>query len=39
MIVHRLLWQLFHIEDAIASNTKNIKSKNKAIKGLKKEQV
>lgn len=39
MIVHRLLWKLFHIEDAIEKNTENIEAKNKTIKGLKTQQV
>ena len=39
LIIHRLLWKLFHIEDNINVNTHRIKAKNKDIAGLRKEQV
>ncbi|KZS96379.1 RecF/RecN/SMC protein [Sistotremastrum niveocremeum HHB9708] len=37
-ILQRILWKLFHIEDKIESNSREIVTQNKALTGLRKEQ-
>ena len=39
MIVNRLLWKLYHIEEAVEANKHKIKTKNKELAGLREEQV
>ena len=39
LILKRLLWKLFHIEEPIEANTRDIKHKNKSLAGLRKEQA
>ncbi|ELU41583.1 cohesin complex subunit (Psm1), putative [Rhizoctonia solani AG-1 IA] len=38
-VVHRLLWQLFHLGKDIESNAQTIRTKSKELKGLKKQQA
>ncbi|KAG8929596.1 Structural maintenance of chromosomes protein 1, partial [Tulasnella sp. 418] len=38
LVVHRLLWKLYHIEEAIESNARDIRSKNKELVQLRSEQ-
>lgn len=37
-ILHRILFKLFHIEEAIEANAREIRTQNKALKGLRAEQ-
>ncbi|KZT54653.1 condensin complex subunit SMC1 [Calocera cornea HHB12733] len=39
LIVHRLLWKLYHIQDTVESNTELIKSKNAELATMKAEQA
>ena len=39
LILKRYLWRLFHIESQIETNSREIKEKNKALSGLRKEQA
>ncbi|KAG8989876.1 Structural maintenance of chromosomes protein 1, partial [Tulasnella sp. 427] len=39
LIIHRLLWKLYHIEEAIETNTAQIKSKNTELVQLRADQV
>ncbi|KAG8892309.1 Structural maintenance of chromosomes protein 1, partial [Tulasnella sp. 417] len=39
LIIHRLLWRLYHIEEAIESNTAQIKAKNGEVVQLRAEQA
>lgn len=38
MILHRILYKLFHIEESIDQNAREIKTRNKALAGLREEQ-
>lgn len=38
MILHRILYKLFHIEESIDQNVRDIKEKNKMLSGLREEQ-
>jgi structural maintenance of chromosome 1 len=38
LILQRILFKLFHIEQSISSNSSTILSKNKELKGLRQEQ-
>ncbi|CUA77586.1 Structural maintenance of chromosomes protein 1 [Rhizoctonia solani] len=38
-IIHRLLWQLFHLGREIEANAQTIRTKSKELKGLKKQQA
>ena len=38
MILHRILYKLFHIEESIDQNVRDIKEKNKTLSGLREEQ-
>ncbi|KAG8960566.1 Structural maintenance of chromosomes protein 1 [Tulasnella sp. 419] len=39
LVVHRLLWKLYHIEEAIENNARDIRSKNKELVQLRSEQA
>lgn len=39
LILKRFLWKLFHIEEQIEANAREIKQKNKTLAGLRKEQA
>ncbi|KAG8907644.1 Structural maintenance of chromosomes protein 1 [Tulasnella sp. 403] len=39
LIVHQLLWRLYHIEEAMENNTRNIASKSKVLQDLRAEQA
>jgi structural maintenance of chromosome 1 len=38
LVLHRILYKLFHIEEAIDRNAREIKAKNKTLAGLREEQ-
>jgi hypothetical protein len=38
LILHRILYKLFHIEESIERNAREIKARNKTLAGLKEEQ-
>lgn len=38
LILHRLLYKLFHIEEAMEQNAREIKTQSKALSGLREEQ-
>lgn len=38
MILHRILYRLYHIEESIEKNVQDIKEKNKTLVGLREEQ-
>ena len=39
LIIKRFLWKLFHIESQIEENSHEITKRNKALRGLRKEQA